>query len=337
MLASRVRGAPVLVAASLYTTHRCNLRCLYCSSPFRETDELGTEQWLSIVDELAELGCQRVGILGGEPLLRRDTPDIIERVHDRGMSCVLTSNGTLVAKHVHRLRRLDTLVLSLDAVGEATDEVRGAGVYESVRRAVRAARAHGIPIKLNAVLSAKTAPGLDEMIRFVEENDLSITFNAMRSGDPDLWRDAATIKDEDEAIRRTLERVAALARTNPRVLFAETSYRYAARWGDYSRDRAEAHELASDDPRLEGAPRCQAGRYYMAIDPDGTVYPCPVTSGKLPGGNVVRDGVENAWKQLHDHPCVACYSPCLVEQNFLYSLHPPVLAHFVRRYVTRYS
>ena len=94
MLASRVRGEPALVGVSLYTTHRCNLRCIYCSSPFRGTDELATEQWLSIVDELADLGCQRVGILGGEPLLRRDTPEIIDRVRDRGMSCVLTQQAS---------------------------------------------------------------------------------------------------------------------------------------------------------------------------------------------------------------------------------------------------
>ena len=136
----------------------------------------------------------------------------------------------------------------------------------------------------------------------------------MRSGAPDLWHQAATLRAEDEAIRRLLERLADLARTNSRLLFSEATYRYAMRWGDYARDRYEEHELAADDPRRRDGPRCQAGRYYLSIDPDGTAYPCVATAGRITGGNVVADGVEAAWRRLHGHGCVACYSPCLVEQ-----------------------
>lgn len=337
LLASRASRTPALLGALLYTTQRCNLRCTYCSSPLRRTPELATEPWLRILDELAELGCHRLTFLGGEPLLRADLPALLGRAQAHGMRCVLTSNGLLVPRRIAQLRALDTLVLSLDAPGPANDAVRGAGVFAAVAAAIAAAKAEGIPLKLNAVLSAPTAPYLDDLLAFVERHDLALTINVVRSGAPDLWKDAADVKPDDDEVRRLLERLAVLARTNPRVLFSSTTYRYAAAWGDFGRDRFEADELPADDPRRRDGPRCQAGRAYLAIDADGAVYPCTLTFGRIAGGNAATDGVAAAWRALHGHPCVACFTPCLVEQNFLYSLHPGVLTHFARRHLPRFA
>ncbi len=85
MLSSRLRGEPSLLLAFIYPTHHCNLRCTYCSSPYLKTPELTTEQWLKVVDELADLGCRRVAILGGEPLFLHDVPYLFARVRYRGM------------------------------------------------------------------------------------------------------------------------------------------------------------------------------------------------------------------------------------------------------------
>jgi MoaA/NifB/PqqE/SkfB family radical SAM enzyme len=337
LVAARLRGEPLLTIASLYPTHRCNLRCLYCSSPLRKTPELSTSAWLRIVDELADLGCRRVAILGGEPLLRADVSQLIDRVRDRGMSCVLTSNGLLVPRQIDRLRRLSTLVLSLDAPGPANDEVRGAGVFAAVRDAIAAARSAGVPVKLNAVLSAKTAIHLEALLDFVAQQNLHVTVNIMRSGAPDLWRDAARIRAEDDDIRQILERLAARSRDDHRLLFSSTTYRYASRWGEYARDRIEESDAPPSDARRSGAPRCQAGRYYVTIDPDGTVYPCSLTVGRIRGGNAAIEGVKHATLSLRDHACVACYSPCLVEQNFLFSLNAAVLWHFARRHLRRFA
>ena len=191
LVASRVRGAPVLVKASLYPTSRCNLRCTYCSSPYRRTDELSTTQWLAVIDELAGLGCRRILVLGGEPLMRKDVPELLEHAHRLGLACVLTSNGVLVPRMIERLHMLDTLVLSLDAPGPANDAVRGEGVFDAVRAAIAAAKAHRIPVKLNAVMSAVTAPFLDDLLAFAAGHELHVTVNVMRSGAADLWHEAA--------------------------------------------------------------------------------------------------------------------------------------------------
>ena len=157
----------------------------------------------------------------------------------------------------------------------------------------------------------------------------------MRSGNPELWRDAASIKSEDETIRKTLLKLAHLTKRNPRILFSETTYHYSALWNDFSRDRYEAHELSLNDPLVKNGPRCQAGRYYMMILPDGTASACMNTIGKIQGGNVLQNGVKAAWTNLHGHSCLVCYAPCLVEQNFLFSLKPRVLLAFASRHLLR--
>ncbi len=289
-----------------------------------------------MVDELAGLGCRRVGILGGEPLLLPDLPEIIQRVRHRGMACVVVTNGLLVKRRIDDLRLASTLVLSLDGVGEANDAVRGEGVFEAAKEAIASARAAGIPMKLNAVLSATTAPGIEGLMAFVERYDLRITVNVMRVGSPELCHEAASIKAGDEEIRKTFEWLTDASRKNPRILFSEATYRLGALWRDYSVDRLEADELAEHESIDRAYQSCQAGRYYLSINPDGTVSPCAITAMEFPEVSVLAGGVESAWRRLHDHGCAACYASCLVELNSLFSLHPRVVFNFVRRYLPTY-
>jgi MoaA/NifB/PqqE/SkfB family radical SAM enzyme len=289
-----------------------------------------------VIDQLADLGCRRVHISGGEPLMYQDVHNIIQRVRERGMSCTLVSNGLLVRKMIDQLSRLNTLTLSLDGVESAHDAVRGEGVFDAVKDAIAAARGAGIPVKINAVLSTKSASTLDELVAFIDKENLGATLNIMRFGETDLWGNAATIKQDDEETRKTLERLAGLAQTKKWMLFSKATYDYAARWRDYSRDRYEADELPPDDPLLLDGPRCQAGRYHLIIFPDGKAYPCTPTFGRIPGANAIIHGVEGAWRQLHDHRCVACYAPCLVEKNYLLSLKPRVLLNFVVKHLAKF-
>ncbi|NOR14889.1 MAG: radical SAM protein [Candidatus Aminicenantes bacterium] len=337
MLKSAVLRKPSLKIVSLYLTYRCNQRCAYCGFPDMVMSELTTSQWENVIDQLANLGCRRVGILGGEPLLRSDLQAIIAHVKRRGMSCVLTSNGLLVPERIEELRQLDHLVLSLDAAGPENDLLRGQGSYAAVKEAMAAAKAAGIAVKINAVLSANTASNLDGLLSFVEENEIYITINIARRNPSEQLYFSAEPGDRDEKMREMLTKIARLTRSRSRIVFSEASYLYASRWKDFSINRYQVDELSSDDPCLINGPHCQAGRFYMSILPDGSTSPCVVTIGEIQGGNVIQDGVAGAWKSLVDHKCGACNALCSIEQNYLFSLHPRVLTNFVARHLPRFS
>ena len=55
-LGARLTHRRRLTHVSIYPTYRCNLRCLYCGSPYMKTSELSTAQWQTIIHELGELG-----------------------------------------------------------------------------------------------------------------------------------------------------------------------------------------------------------------------------------------------------------------------------------------
>jgi MoaA/NifB/PqqE/SkfB family radical SAM enzyme len=214
-----------------------------------------------VFDQLAETGCRRITFLGGEPLLRDDLEDLIAYVRAKGMSCVLTSNGVLVSKHIDRLGLLSTLVLSLDGMESANDAVRGTGVFKEVKESIAAARRTGLPIKINFVLSKTSSSCLEEFLDFIEKQDLYLTINVMRSEATGLWKNASSIREDDSRIRENLEKIALYTRRNGRILFSAKTYHYAALWKDFSRDRLEKGELSSLDPLVRQGPRCQAGRY----------------------------------------------------------------------------
>lgn len=327
---SWVLGQPQIFWAVLMPTWRCNLHCTYCGLPQRGTSELTTAQWFEIIDELADLGCRRVTLSGGEPLLRPDLEELIDRVRSRTMSCVLLSNGVAVSSRLQQLRWLNALVLSLDGVGEANDRVRGPGVYAAVQEAIAAARQIHLPLKLNAVLSSPTAPGLDSLLAFADAHHLGITVGVMRSGSAELYHQATRLKAADGEIRETLLCLARLARTRRCLLYAPATYQHAARWPDYSRDRIESDAVPVGDRVQRQGPRCHAGREYLVVQPDGRVAPCALTIGDS-SSRSATEGVAAAWRSLHSHHCVTCYAPCWVDINYFFSMQPQVVLNFLAK------
>lgn len=290
-----------------------------------------------MLDQLADLGCRRIGILGGEPLLRPDLKELITHVKNQGMSCVLTSNGRLVPERIQDLTQVDTLILSLDGIDLDNDDPRGLGSYDSVLKAVAAAQAAGLSLKINSVMSADTAHHLDDLLAFIETQDLYISLNIARTRRSGVLHGAADSPKRNKESRMLLARIARLSRQNPRIVFSSTSYSYAAMWDDFSILRYERDDLSPDDPLLANGPHCHAGRYFMSILPDGQVAPCVVTIDAIQGANVSREGVLPAWRSLGDHNCAVCSAVCMLEQNYLFSLHPRVLSHFIRRHLPRFS
>src|SRR5258708_6716751 len=106
-------------------TDRCNLRCQYCMPEpdyawLPRESILDFEEIAVLADAFTSLGVDRVRITGGEPLLRRDLPNLIERLAARPAiaDLALTTNGVLLAGQVHALRAagLHRLTVSLDAL-----------------------------------------------------------------------------------------------------------------------------------------------------------------------------------------------------------------------------
>lgn len=106
-------------------TDRCNLRCQYCMPEtdyvwLPRQDILTFEEVSALVDLFADLGVDRVRITGGEPLLRKDLPDLVRLLAAKTLiqDLALTTNGILLAGQAEALQSagLHRITLSLDTL-----------------------------------------------------------------------------------------------------------------------------------------------------------------------------------------------------------------------------
>jgi radical SAM protein with 4Fe4S-binding SPASM domain len=106
------------------------MRCIHCGSSagYKREHELSTNEWIHVCNQLADLDCKQITLMGGEPLVRNDWYTIAHHVRNRGMNLTIMSNGFLVNKGViNQLRTLEpyAVAISIDgAKAETHDSIR---------------------------------------------------------------------------------------------------------------------------------------------------------------------------------------------------------------------
>lgn len=151
---------------------RCNFRCTYCMPaelypgdyPFLPSGQrLSFEQIVAMARAFVRLGVDKIRITGGEPLLRKNLEQLIERLarlttpDGRAVSIALTTNGSLLAAKARALKDagLERVTVSLDSLDNAIfQRMNGVGFpVEKVLQGIAAAQAAGLhPVKVNMVV-----------------------------------------------------------------------------------------------------------------------------------------------------------------------------------------
>jgi radical SAM protein with 4Fe4S-binding SPASM domain len=254
----------------LELTGRCNLRCAHCylgSQPeqwARREEELSTERWQGIIDEVATAGCLYLTFTGGEPMLRGDFSQLYRHARRRGIVVGVMCNGTLVTDEVVRLFRDSPPVaieISLYGATQKTYEaVTGrAGSFTRCLDGVRRLLDAELPVKLKTVLLTTNRDEIAQM-RGVAES-LGVSFRIDGAVFPCLPdQDPAPLSlrvPVEEGVRREL--------SDPGTV---------ERWHEYL-DRAATSPPASPANRLY---RCGAALTDFFIDAQGRVSPCLMTT-----------------------------------------------------------
>ena len=145
-------------------TDKCNLRCVYCM-PLDGLDWLKRESLLSyeeiasVLRTMAGMGLQKVRITGGEPLVRKDLPRLVEMVAEIPgiVDISLSTNAVLLGDQAQALRDagISRVNVSLDSLQEERVDAiaRRPGSFGRIMEGLDAAEAVGFdPIKINVVL-----------------------------------------------------------------------------------------------------------------------------------------------------------------------------------------
>jgi len=110
-------------------TFACNMNCLHCGTAAgkKRPNELTTQEALDLIDELADLGTTEITLSGGEPLLRKDWRQLAERIVQRGINCLMITNGYAVTEEIAKdFKRLgfNNVGVSLDGTEKTHNYIR---------------------------------------------------------------------------------------------------------------------------------------------------------------------------------------------------------------------
>jgi pyrroloquinoline quinone biosynthesis protein E len=169
---------PLWLLAEL--TYRCPLQCPYCSNPLdfaKQEKELTTAQWIKVFEEAREMGAVQIGFSGGEPLVRKDLPELIRAARDLGFYANLITSGIgLTLKKIVAFAQagLDHIQISFQASDEELNAALAgnAKAFQQKLAMAKAVKAHGYPMVLNFVLHRHNIDQIDKII------DLSIELDA---------------------------------------------------------------------------------------------------------------------------------------------------------------
>ncbi len=158
---------------------RCNLKCVHCYSHSlnREyTGELTTEEGRALIEDLARFGSPVLLFSGGEPLLRKDLPDLARLATDRGMRAVISTNGTLINPSMARKLKkigLSYVGVSLDGMEETNDRFRGVeGAFQAALRGIRDCLEAGIKVGLRFTINRRNAQDIPGIFDLLEKEDI---------------------------------------------------------------------------------------------------------------------------------------------------------------------
>jgi cyclic pyranopterin phosphate synthase len=171
-------------------TDRCNYKCVYCRTgqAGAQYAELSTEDYLRLIRNFVSLGIEKVRLTGGEPLLRRDLPEMIRELatwrtpSGQPLDIAVTTNGHLLEDLAKPLKAagLSRITVSMDAVDQPTFEriTRIPGSYQAVVRGIRAAQQAGFQrVKVNCVLLRGFNDGqIEAFAHFARNEDVIVRF-----------------------------------------------------------------------------------------------------------------------------------------------------------------
>ncbi len=304
LLSYRTNGAPRPFAASFAVTNRCNLRCAYCNTPFLDPRDLSLEQVGDLFRHLRELGVRRLGLVGGEPLVRKDIGEIVCMAKDVGFHVSLNSNLVLYARKPEVFDRVDLVFTSLDGDANAHRSSRGPKSYDGVLEAIKDLVARGKPLIAIAVVTEHNLDQPEFLLRQAEELGFALHFQPQCT-DTAIVRGEISESLSNAALRRFWAELVDQKKAGRPIASSASYLQTQARWQDF---RVSATRNAGE--------RCAAGRGFLYVDPQGNASPCAFTKGKVEPVNLLEEDWRSGFSGTT--PCTRCNVGPMLEFKLLY-------------------
>ena len=278
---------PLWLLAEL--TYRCPLQCPYCSNPLdyaKWSNELSTEQWVSVLRQARDLGAAQLGFSGGEPLVRQDLEELVREARKLGFYTNLITSGVgMDDARVGALKEagLDHIQISFQASSAELNDMLAASnkAFEHKVAMAKAVKEYGYPMVLNFVIHRQNVEDVDKMLAMAEE--LNADYVELANAQYYGW----ALKNRDQ-----------LMPTREQLKVAE---KVTQQFRETTQSKMQVYFIVPD--YLESEPKpCMGGwgSIFMSIAPDGAALPCHsarVLPIEFP--NVKTNSLKEIWYESH--------------------------------------
>lgn len=298
-------------------------------------EELPKKKIFEIIDQLHDLGTERINLCGGEPLLRKDIGEIIKYIKNYEMECCINTNGYFVPQRIDELKYVDLVAISLDGNKIANDMHRGEGSFDKAIKALSELRKRGVSLAIECVLTKNNINSIDYLETVAYKYKCMIVIMSLLNQKKDFQKKLPfDDTPSDSEYRMIIKKIIEMKKKGAPILFSNKTLNYFLEWPfGYKKDRVkEGEDLLDFKPN-----NCFGGRYFGLIDVNGDVYPCCNMVGEGTPPNCFEIGIKKAWEITANHNCIACHHFTNNELNYLFSLDSSVMVNLLKNYKRRVS
>ncbi|MEE9441184.1 MAG: radical SAM protein [candidate division Zixibacteria bacterium] len=252
---------PLCIAVEV--THNCNANCQHCDKGASQVDNaVGASEYGRICDELDP---SMIQIAGGEPLIRKDLPEIVRALHrpNKPPFLVLITNAHLLTvEKYHKLNEagIRHYSISLDYPDTRHDENRRIpGLFNHVSKLVPKLLSYGKnDVAINTCITRKNYPHIKEIAHLVESWGAKLNFSVytpLRTNEMSFC-----LKHPEDTIKLRA--------------IIDDIYNPGKSYRSVMTSRRVLHKYCQFFENGKQMPRCQAGWRSLVVNPDGRLTPC---------------------------------------------------------------
>jgi len=278
-ISTRNHSLPIAI---LYVTEGCNLQCITCSYRNPLPNELSLDEICLLADSLARNGLRHIVYSGGEPLMRRDFPEICKAFENHGVKQTLLTNGLLLQKRFDEIRHfMSETIVSVDgASAETHNAIRGLPSFDIIRTGIEKAVACSPRpiISIRTVLQRKNfreLPQLVEMAKFLGVSRISFLAADLLSDS--FGRDTRGIPAPNDSIGLSADEVLELfsiIHSMERTYSGDFSSNFISQSPEGLMHIARYYEALCSTNRSFPRNYCNAPMVSAVITATGEVQPC---------------------------------------------------------------
>ncbi len=300
-----IPGAPFQIVWNV--TKACNLKCKHCyEDAGKMGSELSTEEAKKAIDKLADFGVVILAFSGGEPLVRGDIVDLIKHASNRGLYVAMATNGTLLTKEKAKELKnagLGFVQISLDGLKDTHNRFRGSDAFEKTVEGIKNAVEAGLFVEVATTVTKMNYREIPEIIELVDSlgADWLMLYNFVPVGRGKEIVDLDLSPEE----RENMLKLAWEENLKRRISVLSTAPQYA-RVAVQMQNMCDVVPTHFYNPTLKGKLKalanfiggCGAGRFYLAMEPNGDIYPCVFfpRDREVYLGNILRDDLSDIWE-----------------------------------------